>query len=226
MSMFSFNALIVDDDPIARKTVRFALEHEDFVCTEATDGDQALERLAKSNFDLVVTDLCMPKMHGHSLVIELLAHDPRPLVVVHSGFDDPRLTREMMVRGVDDIVYKPSNYAAFAAKVRVLTERRYMTTCVSKSEMNSHEGPEPDSDQSQQAIDVYLSSMMPDSKIEDLVRFLQQDPALSADVIRKANGIELNKSGKAAGDVREAVCRLGFRRVADLALEQLRSAGR
>lgn len=117
-------ALVVDDDPIARKTVRTALEHEGFRCDLAVDGEDALEQLNGATYNLVVTDLRMPKKHGHTLSIELLKRDPRPLIVVHSCIDDPGLTKDLMKRGVDDIVYKPTNYAAFAAKVKGLVRHR------------------------------------------------------------------------------------------------------
>lgn len=117
-------ALVVDDDPIARKTVRTALEHEGFHCDLAVDGEDALAQLDGATYNLVVTDLQMPKKHGHALSVELLQRDPRPLIVVHSCIDDPGLTKDLMKRGVDDIVYKPTNYAAFAAKVKGLVRHR------------------------------------------------------------------------------------------------------
>lgn len=120
----SIQALVVDDDPIARKTVRIALEREGFHCDVAVDGDDAARYLGNGRYALVVTDLRMPNKHGHALSLELLERNPRPMIVVHSGVDDPRLTKDLLLRGVDDIVYKPANYAAFAAKMKALVSRR------------------------------------------------------------------------------------------------------
>lgn len=117
-------ALIVDDDPIARKTVRFALEREGFQCDVAIDGNDASRHLENNVYALVVTDLRMPNKHGHALSLELLAKHPRPIVVVHSSVDDPRLTKDLILRGVDDIIYKPTNYAAFAAKMNAMVRRQ------------------------------------------------------------------------------------------------------
>ena len=120
----TFRALVVDDDPIARKTVKFALEQEDFCCDLAVDGEDALRQLCDNTYDLVVTDLRMPNKHGYSVCTELLERRPRPVIVVHSSVDEPRLTKDLMSRGVDDIVYKPTNYAAFAAKAKGLVDHR------------------------------------------------------------------------------------------------------
>jgi DNA-binding response OmpR family regulator len=119
-----FSALVVDDDPIVRRLVGFSLEQEGFHCAYALDGDDALSQLAAEQFDLVVTDLCMPQKHGHALAVELLARENVPVIVVYTAVDDPRMTRDLMSRGVDDILYKPANYPAFAAKARTLVQRR------------------------------------------------------------------------------------------------------
>ncbi len=119
-------ALVVDDEPVARRTVIFALSHEGFQCDAAVDGLDALEKLSKAQYDVVVTDLLMPQKHGHALTVQLLENrrDGFPLIVVHTSVDNPRLTKDLIMRGVDDIVYKPTHYEAFAAKTRALVKRR------------------------------------------------------------------------------------------------------
>ncbi|GIW90934.1 MAG: hypothetical protein KatS3mg109_1366 [Pirellulaceae bacterium] len=123
-------ALVVDDEPVARRVVIFALTHEGFVCDAAVDGLDALEKIRRSSYDLVVTDLLMPHKHGHALSVELLERrrDGTPLIVVHTSIDNPRLTKDLIMRGVDDVVYKPAHYEAFAAKMRAMVNRRRWET--------------------------------------------------------------------------------------------------
>ena len=121
----TFRALVVDDEAIARKMLTFALEQEGFSCEAANDGLQASNLLSDHTYHLVVTDLRMPNKHGHSLVVDLMADANRPVVMVHTSVDDPRITRDLMIRGVDDVVYKPANYTAFAAKAKAVVEKRY-----------------------------------------------------------------------------------------------------
>ena len=101
MTIPQFKALVVDDDPIARRTVGYALGQENFSCAYAANGTDAMARLSGECFDLVVTDLRMPHKHGHQLATELLAGQQVPVIVVHSSIDDPRLTKDLMQRGVD-----------------------------------------------------------------------------------------------------------------------------
>ena len=124
MSDSVFKAMVVDDDLIVRKMLAFALKNEGFRCVSAVDGADALAKLSAESVDLVVTDLCMPNKHGHALSVELLARHSASILVVHTSVDDPSLAKDLMSRGVDDIIYKPTNYGAFAAKMKILVERR------------------------------------------------------------------------------------------------------
>ena len=139
MSVPVLKALVVDDDPIARKMVAFALQSEGFQCDLATDGVEALGWIETWEYDLVVTDLRMPNKNGYDLSIEMLKRKVTPVLVVHSSVDDPHMAKYLMASGVDDIIYKPVNYAAFAVKVKALVERRRNA----KLEAVATESPDP-----------------------------------------------------------------------------------
>jgi DNA-binding NtrC family response regulator len=63
--------LVVDDDPTLREAVCRQLENRGFVCVQAEDGASALRQLKESpSFELVITDVIMPRMGG----MELLKH--------------------------------------------------------------------------------------------------------------------------------------------------------
>ena len=117
-------ALVVADDEVARNMLMFALRNEGVVCEHAIDGDDALAACDQHAFDVVITDLHMPNKNGHSLVTELLERERRPMIVVHTAVLEPRLTKDLMGRGVDDIVYKPTDYRVLAVKTRCLVARR------------------------------------------------------------------------------------------------------
>ena len=67
--------------------------------------------------DLVVTDLRMPKHHGHSLILELLKDQEPPNIVVLTGVANSRLVNDLFSRGVQDIVEKPVDFNVFASKM-------------------------------------------------------------------------------------------------------------
>ena len=119
-----FRALIVDDDNFILRLFSTALIREGFLCDCAENGDAAWRLAAEHPYDVVVTDLSMPERNGHSLAVDLLSLPDRPLVVVVTGLPDPRMVKDLIARGVDDIVFKPVAVPLFAAKIRALVNRR------------------------------------------------------------------------------------------------------
>jgi len=71
--MPSFLALVVDDSMLIRHTICRFLEARGFAVESATNGAEALEMLNRIRPDIIVTDLQMPKMDGHQLLLELKA---------------------------------------------------------------------------------------------------------------------------------------------------------
>ncbi len=120
----NYLALVVDDEAIARNLMIFHLNKEGFTCHKANDGLEAMNLIASNQYDLVVTDLRMPHKNGHALAIELLKIPNRPLIAVHTSVVEPQIVEDLMSRGVDDIVFKPTDYPAFTAKIKVLIGRR------------------------------------------------------------------------------------------------------
>jgi CheY-like chemotaxis protein len=60
--------LVVDDEPIVRRSIRMLLEHDGHKVCAVDGGEAALEELARRKFDLVITDFSMPGMHGDQLI--------------------------------------------------------------------------------------------------------------------------------------------------------------
>ena len=118
-------ALVVDDETPIRRLVARALMERGFECDEAADGDQAADLLDRRRYDVVITDLRMPRRHGHSLATDVLNRGPnRPLLVIFTGVLEPRMAADLLASGVDDIMFKPVDFNALAAKVHGLWCRR------------------------------------------------------------------------------------------------------
>ena len=78
-------ALIVDDSVSVRKFVSSVLEKNDYATILAEDGPEALEELEKNKFDIIITDLEMPKMQGFDLIAEIRKHrkfESIPIVIL------------------------------------------------------------------------------------------------------------------------------------------------
>jgi CheY-like chemotaxis protein len=81
--------LIVDDDPELRDALGKMLVNAGYLVEQATDGPEALERLAVGEFDAVLLDINLPSMNGLDVLAQIRGMLRPPLVVVMTGDDTP-----------------------------------------------------------------------------------------------------------------------------------------
>ncbi len=215
MSSAPFRALIVDDEVVVRKMLIFALSQENFVCDSANDGEEALTKLPGHDFDLVITDLRMPNKHGYALANELLDRPLSPIVVVHSSIDNPNLIKDLMSRGVDDIVCKPASYKWLAAKLKGLAIRRRI------QREQQRQGIEEFLHVSPAAIDVLMNADLEGGTINSFTESVRRDPLLSNELIRMANSATYNPARREIKSLGEAVTRLGMKRICEFITDEL-----
>ena len=101
------------------------LRREGHECIIANSGEEALERLGRDSFDLVVTDVFMPGMSGLELVGRLKAHDPTLQVIVMTAQTEVETAVEALRLSADDYLLKPFDIEQLAHSVaRSLEHRR------------------------------------------------------------------------------------------------------
>jgi CheY-like chemotaxis protein len=122
--MSKFRALVVDDEPQVRQMTARSLSRLGFDCETACNGQDALEWIQATAFDLVVTDLKMPEVNGHKLATELLALPQHPVIAILTGVEEPKLAKDLTARGVEKIFYKPVNFSEFAQDILYSVEQR------------------------------------------------------------------------------------------------------
>jgi len=101
--------LVVDDSPTVRKFVSVSLEMQGFSVTSACDGMDALEKLPRKRYDLVITDLNMPNMDGFALIRSLRENaDFKELpVIILTSLSDQANKEEGTKLGITSYVVKP-----------------------------------------------------------------------------------------------------------------------
>ncbi|HKS06934.1 MAG TPA: ATPase, T2SS/T4P/T4SS family [Gemmatimonadaceae bacterium] len=118
--------LVVDDDPVMRHTMSALLNSIGFETECVEDGEVALTRVAQGGaWDLILTDLDMPKVGGETLIASLRRTGrtaATPIIVLTgSSSDDTEISA--MDAGADDYVRKPVDPARFLARVRATLRR-------------------------------------------------------------------------------------------------------
>ncbi|MBF0276246.1 MAG: SpoIIE family protein phosphatase [SAR324 cluster bacterium] len=129
--------LIVDDSKFIRLTLRQCLESYQITpinVTEAYDGVHALEILASQEFDLILTDLEMPRMNGLGLISELRKQnkfDDVPIIFLTS-VDSADVKVSAFQSGATDYVVKPFTAEELIARIIAHLERKFMTEAIQK----------------------------------------------------------------------------------------------
>jgi len=99
--------LVVDDEKFIREILAEFLGMEGYLVRTAEDGSSALAELGRSHYDLVISDLKMPKMGGMELLEAMAKVAPNALTVIMTGFGTVETAIDAMKRGAYDYILKP-----------------------------------------------------------------------------------------------------------------------
>jgi response regulator RpfG family c-di-GMP phosphodiesterase len=99
--------LIVDDEKFIRDILADFLGMEGYIVRTAEDGTAALTELAQARYDMVISDLKMPKMGGLELLAAIGDAAPNALTVIMTGFGTVETAIDAMKRGAYDYILKP-----------------------------------------------------------------------------------------------------------------------
>ncbi|HVU05555.1 MAG TPA: HD domain-containing phosphohydrolase [Polyangiaceae bacterium] len=99
--------LVVDDEKFIRDIIADFLSMEGYMVRTAEDGAAAADELRRARFDLVISDLKMPKMGGLELLREVSEAHPDTMTIIMTGFGTVETAIDAMKRGAYDYILKP-----------------------------------------------------------------------------------------------------------------------
>jgi two-component system response regulator HydG len=128
-------ALVVDDDEMVRYAVRGLLEHLAVEVDEAGDGVEAVGKLTSGEYQVVVTDIHMPRMDGLELLAKIQERPlPRPRVIVVTAHGTERQAVQAIKGGAFDYFKKPFEVEEILAVLRRAIESIELTAKVEQLE--------------------------------------------------------------------------------------------
>lgn len=122
-----YRVLVADDDPGVLRLLSMALSRTGMECDTAEDGVRAQNMVRVGRYDAIVSDLAMPRLHGHRLLTNLLAERHPAVLFGITGVLEPKLAADLVRRGVCEVFTKPVDPPMFAAIVQAHLQRRAET---------------------------------------------------------------------------------------------------
>lgn len=120
--------LVVDDEQSLREVLSIMLKRTGYAVTSVADGEEAIELLSKDIFDLVITDLRMPKIDGMEVLKAAKSASPETVVLIITGFASADSGVEAMKQGAYDYLTKPFQVDEVQMIIRNALEKRRLTT--------------------------------------------------------------------------------------------------
>jgi len=114
--------LVVDDEKLLVKGIKFNLENEGYQVDACYDGEAAVEAAMGSDYDLIILDLMMPKLDGLQACMRIREFSTVPIIMLTAKSED---TDKLIgfEYGADDYITKPFNVLELKARVRALLRR-------------------------------------------------------------------------------------------------------
>jgi two-component system response regulator PilR (NtrC family) len=120
--------LVVDDEQSLREVLSIMLKRAGYAVTSVADGEEAIEQLNKEIFDLVITDLRMPKADGMEVLKAVKSASPDTVVLIITAFATADSAVEAMKQGAYDYLTKPFQVDEVQLIIRNALEKRRLTT--------------------------------------------------------------------------------------------------
>lgn len=120
--------LVVDDEQIIRESLSFVLKKEGYQVDEAENGRIAYEMINDNFYDLVITDLEMPKMKGTELLEKMSGQQTKTSVIVITAYGSLDTAIQALRSGANDYILKPVEFDELLIKIRRLFKSQKLIT--------------------------------------------------------------------------------------------------
>ena len=114
--------LVVDDERVMVKGIKFNLENEGYQVDTGSDGEEAVEKARAGQFDLIILDLMMPKIDGLQACMKIREFSNVPVIMLTAKSEDADKIIGFEC-GADDYITKPFNILELKARIRALLRR-------------------------------------------------------------------------------------------------------
>ncbi|MDF2484161.1 MAG: yycF [Herbinix sp.] len=125
--------LVVDDEKLIVKGIRFSLEQDGMEVDCAYDGEEALEAAKKKEYDVVLLDVMLPKYSGFEVCQQIREFSMMPIIMLTAKGDDMDKILGLEY-GADDYITKPFNILEVKARIKAIMRRNSKNSTTGSSD--------------------------------------------------------------------------------------------
>ena len=118
--------LLVDDEPLIVKGLKYSLEQDGYQTDSAADGEEALNKFFNEPFDLILLDVMLPKLDGIEVCQRIREKSDVPIIMLTAKGEDMDKILGFEY-GADDYMTKPFNILEVKARIKTIFRRTAMT---------------------------------------------------------------------------------------------------
>ncbi len=119
--------LVVDNEKSMREMLTIALEKEGYEVETARNGEVAVEMIENGDYDVVITDINMPRSNGIDVLNAVTRIRPQTPVIMMTGYASAETAVETMKKGAYDYITKPFNMDDFKLVIRNAAEKKHLS---------------------------------------------------------------------------------------------------
>lgn len=114
--------LVVDDEKLIVKGIRFSLEQDGMEVDCAYDGEEALQAAKSKEYDIILLDVMLPKLNGFDVCVQIREFSNVPIIMLTAKGDDMDKILGLEY-GADDYIIKPFNILEVKARIKAIMRR-------------------------------------------------------------------------------------------------------
>jgi len=126
--------LVVDDEKLIVKGIRYSLEQDGIEVDCAYDGEEALEAAKKKEYDVILLDVMLPKLTGFEVCQQIRDFSTMPIIMLTAKGDDMDKILGLEY-GADDYITKPFNILEVKARIKAIIRRTSKNTASNNVDM-------------------------------------------------------------------------------------------
>ncbi len=114
--------LVAEDEPSVRRLISFKLEKQNFLVEEAENGEEAMEKLCSTSYDILILDLMLPRLDGMQILKKIKKEEiDIPVLILSAKSQEKDITRGFEL-GADDYLTKPFKSQELIIRVKKLVQ--------------------------------------------------------------------------------------------------------